>query len=694
MDLASDITPEDIEVFLQEAEEQLQLMDEEIVQLEREEDPSSLLQNIFRAAHTLKGSSAMLGYDAMTHLGHAMENLLDHLRDGSVEVSTGVIDALLGSLDVLKVMKEDLANGSDSNIDTIAVVAALERAAGDATSHAQGHTAPKAEVNFSLDDEQSSRMEAALNGGQHAQEVKIVISRDSSWASVRCFQVLHELSLMGEVICSVPSQEEVESGQVGYEMRVLVTSEQSEGALKQALQELSDLTEIEIGPYSAEDQGSVPAKAAPSGADPVREKSQQSYTVRVDVERLDALMNNIGELSIDRNRILQIGRQLVARYKDDELVRSLGETSAHVVKVVDDLQQGIMEVRMLPIGTVFNGFPRMVRDLAQKFNKNIDFVMDGQETEIDRTVIERIRDPLVHLLRNAVDHGIESQEVRKSAGKPADGTIRLSAFQEQGNIVVTVEDDGGGIDPNRMRKMALEKGILSAEAIARLTDAEAVDLVFLPGASTAKETTEVSGRGVGMDVVKANIEAINGIVTAETKLGKGTKFTLKLPLTLATLNTLLVSLDNTVYAVPMIYVLEALKLEEDDIVTLEGVEVTRLRGNVVPLIRGGTVCRKGGVGAITGTYAYAVVVKIGDWMAGLVVDSLIELQEIMVKSMAKSMGEIKGIAGVSVLGDGQVVLILDVPTLIQYSLKAVDEQRNRLAAEGARDNEKVLVEAT
>ena len=527
MDLASDITPEDIEVFLQEAEEQLQLMDEEIVQLEKEEDPSSLLQNIFRAAHTLKGSSAMLGYDAMTHLGHAMENLLDHLRDGSVEVSTGVIDALLGSLDVLKVMKEDLASGSDSNIDAAPVVAALEQAAGDATGHAQGHTAPKAEVNFSLDDEQSSRMEAALNGGQHAQEVRIVISRDSSWASVRCFQVLHELSLIGEVICSVPSQEEVESGQVGYEMRVLVTSEQSEGALKQALQELSDLTEIEIGPYSAEDQGSVPAKAAPSEADPVRQKSQQPYTVRVDVERLDALMHNIGELSIDRNRILQIGRQLVARYKDDELVRSLGETSAHVVKVVDDLQQGIMEVRMLPIGTVFNGFPRMVRDLAQKFNKNIDFIMEGQETEIDRTVIERIRDPLVHLLRNAVDHGIESQEVRKSAGKPAEGTIRLSAFQEQGNIVVTVEDDGGGIDPNRMRKMALEKGILSAEAIARLTDAEAVDLVFLPGASTAKETTEVSGRGVGMDVVKANIEAINGIVTAETKLGKGTTFTLK-----------------------------------------------------------------------------------------------------------------------------------------------------------------------
>ena len=344
---------------------------------------------------------------------------------------------------------------------------------------------------------------------------------------------------------------------------------------------------------------------------------------------------------------------------------------------------------MLPIGTVFNGFPRMVRDLAQKFNKNVDFTMQGQETEIDRTVIERIRDPLVHLLRNSVDHGIETPEVRKSTGKPATGTIHLSAFQEQGHIVVTVEDDGAGIDPEKMRKMALEKGILSAEAIARLTDAEAVDLVFLPGASTAKETTEVSGRGVGMDVVKANIESLNGIVTAETKVGQGTKFTLKLPLTLATLNTLLVSLDQTVYAVPVIYVLEVLKLGGDDVESLEGVEVTRLRGDVVPLMRGDTVCRKGGVRAIKDDSTYVVVVKMGGWSVGLVVDSLIELQEIMVKSMGKSMGEIKGIAGVSILGDGQVVLIVDVPSLIQYSLKAVKEQRDELAAEDPFDDEKV-----
>ena len=363
MNLASDITPEDLDVFLQEAEEQLQLMDEEIVQLEHEDDPSSLLQNIFRAAHTLKGSSAMLGYDVMTQLGHAMENLLDNLRSGSVEVSTGVIDILLDSLDLLKKMKDDLANGSDSNIDAAPVVTALEETIGDAAEPTHGDATPKSTVDFHLDGEQHSRIDEALDGSHRTYVVNISISESSSWAGVRCFQVLHELSLMGEVISSVPSQEEVESGQAGFDIHVLITSEQSEDALKQALSNLSDLTEFEISPYLAEEH--VNELAAPTAAaSAAREKAQRSFTVRVDVERLDALMNNIGELSIDRTQILKIGRQLAARYSDDDLVQSLSETSTHVVKVVDELQQGIMDVRMLPVGTVFNGFPRMVRDLV------------------------------------------------------------------------------------------------------------------------------------------------------------------------------------------------------------------------------------------------------------------------------------------------------------------------------------------
>ena len=288
-------------------------------------------------------------------------------------------------------------------------------------------------------------------------------------------------------------------------------------------------------------------------------------------------MTTIGELVIDRTRIAQIGRLLQAKYKEDELVQSLSETSAHVAKVVDDLQEEIMEVRLMPIGTVFNGFPRMVRDLAQRFGKDVEFLVDGQDTEIDRTVIERVRDPLVHLLRNSIDHGIETREERAAAGKPVEGTIKLSAAQEQGYIVIKVADDGKGIDPELLRATAVKKGMLSPDAAERLTDVEAIDLIFAAGTSTAEATTEVSGRGVGMDIVKTNIESINGFVTVDTTLGEGTTFNLRLPLTLATVQALLVSMNNTLFAVPAVYVLEVRRIESADIETIEGSEVITVK---------------------------------------------------------------------------------------------------------------------
>ena len=403
------------------------------------------------------------------------------------------------------------------------------------------------------------------------------------------------------------------------------------------------------------------------GNTPVRK--QQTQTVRVDVERLDNLMTTIGELVIDRTRIAQIGRLLQAKYKEDELVQYLGETSAHVAKVVDDLQAEIMEVRLMPIGTVFNGFPRMVRDLAQKFGKEVEFVVEGQDTEIDRTVIERIRDPLVHLLRNSIDHGIEIPDVRTAAGKPAMGTIKLTAFQEQGSIVIKVSDDGKGIDPKDLRVAAVKKRILTPEAAERLSDPEAIDLIFAPGASTAEETTEVSGRGVGMDIVKTNIESINGFVTVETTLGEGTTFVLRLPLTLATVQALLVSVNSTLFAVPVVYVLEVRRIEAREIETIEGKEVIRSRGSIVPLLRltdvfGRDVIKQ----ASDDRSAHVVVVKLGERLVGLAVQTLVEIQEIMVKSLAEGMGDVKGIAGASILGNGQVVLIIDIPTLIQTTL--------------------------
>ena len=380
-------------------------------------------------------------------------------------------------------------------------------------------------------------------------------------------------------------------------------------------------------------------------------------------------MTTIGELVIDRTRIAQIGRLLQAKYKEDELVQSLGETTSHVSKVVDELQTEIMEVRLMPIATVFNGFPRMVRDLARRFGKQVEFSVDGQDTEIDRTVIERIRDPLVHLLRNAIDHGIETPDKREAAGKPAEGTIKLSATQEQGYIIIKVADDGKGIDPVLLRAASVKKGLITSEAAERLTDAEAIDLIFAPGASTAAETTEVSGRGVGMDIVKTNIESINGFVTVETTLGESTTINLRLPLTLATVQALLVTLNDTIFAIPAVYVLEVRNIESWEIETVEGNEVIRSRGSVVPLLRLERVFSR----LLSGQQSLkeatpVVVVKLGERLVGLAVQSLMEMQEIMVKSLAKGLGDIKGIAGASILGDGNAVLIIDIPTLIQSTL--------------------------
>jgi len=419
--------------------------------------------------------------------------------------------------------------------------------------------------------------------------------------------------------------------------------------------------------------------------------------VRIDVERLDRLMNTIGELVIDRTRILQIGKMLESRYKEDDLVHALGETSSHVVKVVDDLQEEIMKARMLPIGTVFSGFPRMVRDLAQKMGKKVDFSISGQETEIDRTVIERIRDPLVHMLRNSVDHGMETPEQRRAAGKPESGSIRLAAFQEHGYIVITVEDDGRGIDAKKVRQSAIKKGILTAEAAARLTESESLDLIFLPGFSTAEKTTDVSGRGVGMDIVKTNIESINGFVNLETEVGQGTKFILRLPLTLATIQALLFRVGQTIYAVPLVYVLEAVKAEPAEISSIQGKEVIRVRDAIVPLLRLRAAFLKDAQESVVDnesrpatpvqTASQVVVVRLGERFVGLAVDALMELQEVMVKSLGNYLGQVKGVAGVSILGDGQVVLILDVPTLINTYLArggSLNRAQANSAAVGAR----------
>ena len=727
MELSPDIGSEDLEVFLQEAEEQLELLDEDLVRLEREEDTAPLLQEIFRVAHTIKGSSGMIGHRQMTDLAHSMENLLDQLRLGTTGISTGIVDALLGGLDLLRTMKDDLANSRDSQIDISEAVSVLDSLAETGETQAAGQTSPRQSTALlHLDAGHEERVQLALDAGSRAYLVKANINPESSWVSIRCFQIVDALSQTSDIIISSPSLADIEAEKVSNLVQAVLSTDQDAQTLQQTVSAIEDIDDIEVteldpqdptsdiwqnllsgspdevgdgastgpddiegthlGPSpggQAEDGGEkelaavgAPAKSEGNGpaggiGDGGRQPAggQQTQTVRVDVDRLDNLMNTIGELVIDRTRIAQIGRLLQAKYKEDELVQSLGETSAHVAKVVDDLQNEIMEVRLMPIGTVFNGFPRMVRDLARRFGKDVEFLVDGQDTEMDRTVIERIRDPLVHLIRNSIDHGIETPDERPAAGKPARGVIKLSAFQEQGYIVITVSDDGQGIDPELLRAAAVKKGMLTAEAAERLTDAEAIDLIFAPGSSTAAETTEVSGRGVGMDIVKTNIESINGFVTVDTTVGEGTTFSLRLPLTLATVQALLVSLNATLFAVPVVYVIEVRHMEAKDIETIEGKEVIRSRGSIVPLLRLEKVFAKGVFNQESqDEAAYVVIVRFGERLVGLAVQTLVEMHEIMAKSLGDGMGDVKGIADASILGDGRVVLIIDIPTLIQTTL--------------------------
>ena len=398
-------------------------------------------------------------------------------------------------------------------------------------------------------------------------------------------------------------------------------------------------------------------------------KIETQQTIRIDIDRLDALMNMVGELVIDRTRVVQISKALQARYRDDDMVDALAGTSDHIAKIVGELNDGMMQVRMLPIGTLFNKFPRLVRDLSHNSGKEVEFVTEGGDTEIDRSVIEKIKDPLVHLLRNALDHGVESPETRKAAGKPAQALVRLSAHHEQGNIIITLEDDGKGIDPTVIRQAAVKKGVVTTEVADRLSDAEAIDLIFEAGMSTKEEVTEVSGRGVGMDVVRRSIAEVNGLVKIDTKVGVGTTFTLQLPLTLATFRGLLVESGGAVFAIPLSYVQETGRLESSFIETIIDAEVVNREGGVLPLLRLSAFSQMESENGRHGREDFMVIVQAGDKPVAVAVDALRAQQEIVVKTLGAYIGQTEGIAGASILGDGQVVLILDVASLLKAAMQ-------------------------
>jgi two-component system chemotaxis sensor kinase CheA len=666
VDLAAGITQDDLNLFLQEADEQLQLLDEDIVRLEKESNNPDLMQEIFRAVHTLKGSSAMVGHQRLSDIAHAMENVLDQVRKGLMAVSPSIIDALLHGLDVMRLLRQEMVSpdAKPADItDAIAELSALVKTSKQSPEKYIGQPGALA-----LTAEEQVRLVKACQGGKQAFFIKVSFDKQSNWIAVRSFQVINGLSAVASIIVSSPNPQEIEEGKASYLFQAVVASSNSKDDIKKMLDGISEIENIEISVYEKESPAEVSKTA---GADLIasgKEDAKLSQTVRVDVNRLDTLMEQVGELVINRNQISQLGRMLAEKYHEDEIINTFGDSLSQIAKIISTLQQDVMSIRLLPVEIVFNTLPRLVRDLARKQNKKVEFIIEGQETEVDRSVIERLRDPLIHMMRNAVDHGIETPEERISCGKSETGTIRLSAIHEQDNIVIKLKDDGKGIDPKVIRKAAIEKNIDSREIISKLSDFEAVNLIFNSGLSTAKEVTEVSGRGVGLDVVKTNIEVLGGSVSVESVPGQGTTFMLTLPLTLAIIPALLISTGGTICAIPLSSIVEASRLEAKEIQTVKGREVMLFRGDVLPILRLDEVFGWRNKDSRNDETFYAVVVKFSGTRVGLVVDALLEQQELVVKTLDHLVGANNGITGASILGDGRVVLILDVTSLIRGTI--------------------------
>lgn len=674
-----------MEMFLDESREHLDSLDDGLMTLEKDPSELSILNDIFRNAHTLKGMSATMGYTKIAELTHDMENILDALRKEQMEVTEDIIDTLLKCGDSLRQMVESIGEGGSEDVVDISEVAAKLSALlkGESTSAAPAATpspakAAPAELDNSMEYSDTDRevIKKAKDSGLQAFHVKVTLVENCILKSARSYMVMNTLDQMGDVIKSVPPAEDLEQEKFEHDFDVAIVTDAEAKAIEEALMSISEIEKVEVtdaakemeaaaAPSPAPAAGALPVPAASKAAVPADKKTKalapekklrSGQSVRVDIEKLDTLLNLVGELVINKVRLGQIGTT--------HRLTELTETLEQMDRVTTDLQTVVMKVRMVPVGQVFNRFPRMVRDLAKELDKDINLTIEGEETELDRTVIDEIGDPLMHLLRNSLDHGIEHPDDREAKGKPRTGEVGLIARHEGNNVVIMVTDDGSGIDAEVIRRKAVEKGMISQDEADNLSDADAVRLIFLPGFSTAEKITDVSGRGVGMDVVRSKIESLGGHVDVETKIDEGSVFKIKLPLTLAIIQALLVRVEQEMYAIPLGSIDRTINITQEDIKTVQNKEVIVLRGQIIPIIRLGDVLNVPREEGEEHDDIFVVVVHIGERKAGIVVDTLIGQQEIVIKTLGKLLAGLKVISGATVLGDGRVALILDVSALM------------------------------
>jgi len=677
---------EEIAIFQEELEEKLQIINDNILLLEQQQATPEVIQEIFRSAHTIKGSSAVMGYDKMTGLTHEIESLFDQIRQNRLQITPGLVDVLFEAMDTLTELKEEIVGGTENSTDITLLLSKIARArennfepadiqgesgalnnvekpASEAGS-VSGPTAPLPDIEVDETLEEIIR-EAELRG-YYAYAMQISFEDDCQMKEVRAFLLFETMEQAGEIIKTNPPAEDIQSGRFDTSIALVIITQSDMDQVKNLALSVAEIRAAHIKllePASAQHIDTTQPTADPEKT--ARQDRKTIKTVRVDVEKLDSLMNLVGELVIDRTRLERFVDVFENSHGADELVEDIIEISSHLGQVTTDLQDEIMKARMLPVAQVFNRFPRMVRDITHKLNKDIEFLVDGKETELDRNVIEVIGDPLIHLLRNSIDHGIEKPQVRQRLGKPPKGMLQLKASYVESHIVITVEDDGRGIDVQKLKDKALKSGLISLEQHRQMGDREAMDLIFQPGFSTIEEdsVSDISGRGVGMDIVRTQIESINGTVDYVTWPGRGTRFSVKLPLTLAIIRSLMVEHAGRTYAFPLTYVVETLNLSRSEIKRIRHSEVIVVRGQVYPLKRLEDTFNL--APGATGDKIYVVIVGSGERKMGVVVDKLLGEQEIVIKSLGAYLGQVEGLAGAAILGDGKVSLIIDVRGLLR-----------------------------
>ncbi|MBN1762558.1 MAG: chemotaxis protein CheA [Methanomicrobia archaeon] len=661
-----------LNVFLEETKEHLQVFTQAMIDLEDADADraAEVLNEAFRAAHTIKGMSASMGFGTMEHLCHSTEDLMDKLRSGSRSVTPEIIDVLLDCSTKLEALTSSIEENGNDAIDISAVLTELT----SLLEKKEIGTEKRIKEKQGKAKKGQGKKKKADNDEDTAQRTRttytITVSLDKSceFKGARGFLALNNLAALGEIVNTIPSQEDIESDNFDSDFTVLFAAEANKEDVKKVLMSVGDVEKVVISEEKEEGDSETGVqcteKAEPGpkkvkSKDNGKEKEEAAKSVRMSIEKLDTVVNLVGELVINKSRLIQIGRE----HEIEELI----STMAVVERTISDLQYEVTQMRMIPVEHVFNRFPKLVRDLYRAQGKEIEFIVEGREIELDRIVLDEIVDPIVHLLRNAVDHGIGLPEERERLGKSRKGRIRLVAQRETGHVAISVEDDGKGMDANTLREKAVKKGLISVEEASKLSDEDAFKLIFMSGFSTAEKTTEISGRGVGMGVVKTKVEELGGLVEIQSTSDMGTRIMLKLPLTTAIIQALLVKVYNKTYAIPLSNVREIISVPPDSIKTIHGTRVTTIRGSILPLLLLHYLFGLSDAATATNSNhndkLVVVVVERSEGRIGLVVDAALEQQEIVVKPPDERMQGVTGLGGFTILGDGSVIPILDITTL-------------------------------